>query len=490
MTLQLEEWITRFNGKEMPVLHTTIAALRKLTAQEDVSIGELAQIILLDASLTARILKLVNSSFYNPTGTTVSTVSRAVVLLGFDVIRDLTISVAIIDSFLQGDTRSHVKKILAQSFLAAVQARAIAEKRGERELEEIFITSLLANLGEITFWCFADEEEIANLNHWLKKQDYSPDMAQRKALGVSFAELTMGLVKEWRLQEDSSLLQHLLSGGKGGGNRKKIIDFGQELARIQISEGDGEEADKVHKKLVTFLDMSLKKVRQFLRESTEQAAEMAQDLGGDTVHMHIPAISQPTESESTEEEKTLSLLYPEPNPMLQLKILRELSSTLDSKPELNLVLEMLLEGIYRGIGVDRAIFALYQPLSLEIKAKYALGADADYLIKNFVFPVKVGANNPFAEVLFDGRELWIKNTSESTFSPEYMQRIRDILPAPECFVTPIIVNRHPVGLFYCDRGPSKRPLDETSFESFKHLSQQACISIDYISRGGKRISER
>ena len=174
--------------------------------------------------------------------------------------------------------------------------------------------------------------------------------------------------------------------------------------------------------------------------------------------------------------------------MLQLRVLRELSSILESNPDLNLVLEMLLEGVYRGVGVDRAIFALYQPLNLQVKAKYALGADVDFLMQHFIFPVGGGTANPFSTVLFDGRELWIKDTSEASFSEEYMHGIRDVLQVKECFVTPIIVNQHPVGLFYCDRGPSKRPLDETSFESFRHLSQQACISIDYISKGGRGLS--
>lgn len=485
---RLKEWIARINRQEMPVLHTTISALRKLTEQEDVSISELTQIILLDASLTARILKLVNSPFYNPSGTTVSTVSRAVVLLGFNVIRDLAISVAIIDSLLKGDSRSNVKKILAQSFLAAVQARTIAEKHGEKDLEEIFIASLLANLGEITFWCFAKEAEIARLNQWLGKPGYDDEKAQRKALGVTFAELTLALVNEWHLQQDPSLLQHLLNGEKEAGDRIKILDFGRELARIQTSGGDGNEAEEVQRKLVAFLDLSIKKVRQFLRENTEQAAEMARNMGDNSISALIPADSEP--EPAGEEEEETPPPYPEPDPVLQLKVLRELSSILDSKPDLNLVLEMLLEGVYRGIGVDRAVFALYQPLSLEIKAKYALGADADNLIKNFIFPVKAGAHNPFAEVLFEGRELWIKNTSDPSLSQDFTQRLQDFLQVKECFLTPIIVNRHPVGLFYCDRGPSQRPLDENSFESFRHLSQQACISIDYISRGGKKLSVR
>ena len=53
------------------------------------------------------------------------------------------------------------------------------------------------------------------------------------------------------------------------------------------------------------------------------------------------------------------------------------------------------------------------------------------------------------------------------------------------FLTPIIVNNHPIGIFYADRQPSTRALDENSFASFEHLGQQAGISINYISHKSK-----
>ncbi|MEN8256907.1 MAG: hypothetical protein ABFS09_03490 [Thermodesulfobacteriota bacterium] len=52
-------------------------------------------------------------------------------------------------------------------------------------------------------------------------------------------------------------------------------------------------------------------------------------------------------------------------------------------------------------------------------------------------------------------------------------------------MTPILVNGLPIGVFYADRQPSGRPLDDDSFASFEHLGQQAGMAIEHISHKGK-----
>jgi len=172
-----------------------------------------------------------------------------------------------------------------------------------------------------------------------------------------------------------------------------------------------------------------------------------------------------------------------PDLSLQLKVLRELSSILRSKPDLNLVLEILLEGIHRGVGMDRAVFALYTPVRAQIRAKYVLGVDAESLLEHFTFPVDTGIGNPFSDTLFGkGSGLWVKNVLDSGFSLLVTEQIRNILGSKSFFLTPIIIAGKPIGLFYADRHPSRRPLDTASFESFEHMGQQACISIEHIMR--------
>jgi hypothetical protein len=80
----LSEWIARIRGCDMPVFARTVDALRRIIGDERASASALAQVILKDASMTTKVLRLANSAYFNQAQQGVSTVSRAIVVLGFD----------------------------------------------------------------------------------------------------------------------------------------------------------------------------------------------------------------------------------------------------------------------------------------------------------------------------------------------------------------------------------------------------------------------
>src|SRR5574337_1270393 len=102
------EWIAHIRERDMPAFGATVAAVRKVTGDERASASRLAQVILQDAALTTKVLKLANSAFYNPTRQGVSTISRAIVLLGFDLVADIALGVSLVDALLAGGVRGRV----------------------------------------------------------------------------------------------------------------------------------------------------------------------------------------------------------------------------------------------------------------------------------------------------------------------------------------------------------------------------------------------
>lgn len=170
MVQSIQSWVGRIDKQKMPIFQASINAIAQMAAKDETSASELASTILRDPSLSARILKFANSQFYRTNAAhSISTVSHAVVILGFEVVKELSLSLAIIDSLIGKNIRPNLAKSLAYSFLSAVQARAVAEKRGHTNLEEIFIAALLYDLGEMAFWCIADEQEIATLEKALEQ---------------------------------------------------------------------------------------------------------------------------------------------------------------------------------------------------------------------------------------------------------------------------------------------------------------------------------
>ena len=175
-------------------------------------------------------------------------------------------------------------------------------------------------------------------------------------------------------------------------------------------------------------------------------------------------------------------LYPEPDPIVQLNVLRDLSNLLETKPNLNLILELVLEGVYRGIGMDRALFALLTPEKDQIRAKYAVGNGTESLSDKFIFPIDKNMPNIFARTLLEKHTLWIKDASASEYQNYMTPHISNTIGTKSFYLAPIIVNQRAIGLFYSDRYSSRRPLDETAYEGFKHFNQQACMAIEHLAR--------
>ena len=226
MSENLDNWIERISENELPIFNYTVNAINDVVSKDATSTSDLSRIILRDANLTARVLRLANSATYNITGSIISTISRAIVYLGFNLVRDVSMSLAIIEALLSGKTKENALKLMAQSFHAAVQARDFAERRGDEAAEEIFIAALLRYVGEITFWCVAGEEgeQIIAL---MEERGFSEEMAQQEVLGFTLEQLTVGLTRDWHI---SDLLHSAINKPNMDNPRIKDIVYSLKLA--------------------------------------------------------------------------------------------------------------------------------------------------------------------------------------------------------------------------------------------------------------------
>lgn len=153
-----QRFIHQLTNKHMPVFPNTMLEINQILEQEDSAAVDVAQVILRDAALTSRLLKMANSVYYNPQGHHINTVSRALMLLGFEQVKVLALTLVLIDSLKATKRHDKVLKEMAVSLHAAVQAQNMATLCHSETPEDIFIAALLSRLGHLTFWAFADEK--------------------------------------------------------------------------------------------------------------------------------------------------------------------------------------------------------------------------------------------------------------------------------------------------------------------------------------------
>ncbi len=469
----LDDWLRLLGNEEMPVFAQTARRVAGISAGADTSIADLSRVVLMDSAMTAKVLRLANSVYYNPAAKRITTVSRAIVMLGFETIRTMALSIAMVDTMLHDNRHERAIDEMARAFHAAVQAKSLAARNGDSGGEEVFIAALLSRLGALAFWCFpqgcADDMNAALLQHDRAEQ------AERTVLGFSFAELTAVLNREWRL---SDLLGHVLDGSRERTTRIRAIEIGSQIASDASEYGwAAAEIEKHIARAAKLINAPVAETKQIVYANAREAMRAAIDYGAELAAQHIPL--PPLIAGSSPLIETVVEQAGDPD--FQLRILREISAMLSERVDINALLGMVLEGIYRGVAVDRAILALTSADGTQLTAKFVLGGD-ERLSKNFVFS-RDDKDNLLIQLLNGLEPAWINRSS-----PRWRQGLTpDLLKClgeTEFFVFPLSISGRPRGLLYADRKTSRRPLDERSYDAFRHLCEQAVIGLSVLGLRG------
>ena len=117
--------------EDLPTLPAVAMEVNKMLLDYDTTISKLSDIIEKDQAMVSKILKLVNSSFFGLRGK-ISSISHAIVVLGFNTIRNAVVSISIIDAFTVKESLDgfDITNFWKHSLSVAVTSKYLAEKTG------------------------------------------------------------------------------------------------------------------------------------------------------------------------------------------------------------------------------------------------------------------------------------------------------------------------------------------------------------------------
>jgi HD-like signal output (HDOD) protein len=185
--------------KRMPSLSTTVGKVMEICSRTDASPNELNKVISLDPVLTGQVLKLINSAYYSLMNK-VTSLTRAITMLGMNTVKNMALSTAIIRS-VSGAKKSQAlptKKFWAHSIGTGVCAKMLAKANGVpvMECEEYFVAGLLHDLGKIPFG-----DEYIDVLHRVKQEHLPLIGVEREMLGVDHQEVGRLIAEKWQLNE-------------------------------------------------------------------------------------------------------------------------------------------------------------------------------------------------------------------------------------------------------------------------------------------------
>jgi putative nucleotidyltransferase with HDIG domain len=234
----------------LPTLPTVITQLIGLIDNPRTSAKEVAQLISTDQALTAKILKLANSAFYG-FPREIATVDLAVVVLGFETVKSLGLSVSVLERFASGRDDDHLfdrQKFWQHSIACGVGARLLAQKLRYRVPGEAFAAGILHDIGKLIL-CQYFPEEFSRVLEMAHEEHIYIGHAEEQILGVTHAEVGSWLVEKWNLPRqlvDSVTYHHAPRRLKRNAELPSLIHLADYLCRREkIGDGGGDRRPPV-----------------------------------------------------------------------------------------------------------------------------------------------------------------------------------------------------------------------------------------------------
>ena len=196
----------------MPNLSTTVTKVLEICNNPKASPNDLNRVISLDPVLTGKVLTLINSAYYG-LPKRVTSLTRAIIMLGLNTVRNLALSTAVLETFGRKESfpALSMEAFWAHSLCVGVAAKALAVTKGVSvtEREEYFVAGLLHDLGKIPLnFCFPKEYlQVLDLTRTDKHTLYQ---SENEILDVDHCAVGEMIAGKWHLGEsmNDSLSHH------------------------------------------------------------------------------------------------------------------------------------------------------------------------------------------------------------------------------------------------------------------------------------------
>lgn len=503
---------------DFPALSESVSAINRLSDAETESVHKLSDTVLRDFALTNKILKLVNSAYYRQAGGgNISTVSRAMIVLGFNAIRNIAVTILMFEHMQNKTNARDLKEAFLRVNMAGLLAREACMKISPREAEEAFICGMFHALGQIlALYYFPEEsEEIRKL---MQQQTLSESEASLQVLGITFEELGIGIAQSWGFP---SLIVNSMRNLPAGRVRKPatrdetlraLASYANELLAAGDVSAQGGDRDAAIRSLADRYSASLKSTESQLRGSLKKSYEELESLAGvfqinlkqSNFARQFSSLVKTTgivRTEESELEETLintmagatavmgvaaesppAAAGPEPAQSKAAQTIlaagiQDIMNSLVDDFALNDVLRIILETIYRAMKFKRVLLCLRDPNTGLMTARMGFGPDSSAVIPEFRFPVP-GDLDVFQLAVSKGLDIIIADIDDPRISKRIPAWYRRHVPAKTFVLLPLKIKNNPVALIYCDNERAGSiVVPENELTLLKALRNQALLAI-------------
>ncbi|MBW1939917.1 MAG: HDOD domain-containing protein [Deltaproteobacteria bacterium] len=472
------------NLKNLPTLPQILIKLIEACNNEETTHKEFSKIISKDPSLSAKIMRLVNSS-YMGLNTRIKSIEQAVVYLGSDAIRNMAISASVVQVFshVKGDSLFSLNRFWRHSVMCASIARRIAKESSYEYPEEAFLSGLLHDIGKLVLWVNF-KEDYAEI---LKDCEENPELliGAEMRLGTTHCEVGAWLIRQWKFNSfvaDAVLYHHEPVDKILHALPLVKIVYVANILCVKYDE-DRQAALKAAKAVFGFSPSHVEDIVFACRKETNDVA-LAFNI---PIEPSVSADkSEPSEQEDNKYQKDLlcevknfSLLYGTVQNLLN-------ADSMDS------ILKIVEQGLRILCDVTRSFFFLYEPGKDLLVGTLPEGNYYAEIINNLAIPF----NNKSLLAMSLSKKIVVDSFGYLTDDVKSMvdEKIIDLLETKGMLCFPMFARKKPVGVMVIGIDDSMFHELSDRIKMLRMLANQAamCIHVDEARRNQARIiqSER
>jgi serine/threonine protein kinase len=514
---------------DFPALSDAVSRIQRVATSETESLNSLANEILKDVALTNKLLRVVNTASYRHAGGgSISTISRAAALVGFAGIRNMALSLVLLEHM---QDKAHAN-VLKEEFLRSLLAGTLAGELSVsgRESEEAFIGSMFQNLGRLlSEFYFPDE---ARQVRSLLSRGLAPGEAPRagaeesasvQVLGLSYEALGVGVAKSWGLPDSLQRCMRKPAGDpptrtpEVSAERLRWLamaanDLTDTLLRADPAEASAALAHTAAR-YARVLGLTPKHIADVTAQarvkladsaramnlsvsSTSRAARLlapvpgqgntqtvgeVQIAGTDSLSPHALQAMQAASTEAF--DATIAVPPPAAGPASDILAagIQDITNSMVEDFKLNEVLRMILETMYRALGFRRVLFCLRDPKTDTLTGRFGLGDSAEAAAALFKVPLK-GSTDLFAAVCLKGADTLIRDATTPAMAARLPAWYTKTLNAPSFLLLPLLMKGAPFAMIYADQAEAGGiELAEKELSMLRTLRNQAVMAFKQAS---------
>ncbi|MCU6433950.1 HDOD domain-containing protein [Undibacterium sp. Jales W-56] len=485
----------------LPTLGAAVSKVVEITSSGEDSVSKLAHFVLADVSLTQKILRLSNTIHYRTmAGVPVTTISRAIFLLGFNMVKTSALAMLLVDCFKDKSQAQSVRKELMHALCASIVGREMAQRGRYQDAEEAAVAALFKNIGRLLVASF-DHVLFGRIEAMLASGHADAGNAANLLMGCSYDRLGDLALQEWKIPE--SIIQSLgplpMGEQKKATHRndwlKQVASFSDEVAGLVLTTASDKLSARCKPLLLKFgkvLELDQSKLEELLSRVVQETRQLAESMdialpsdgqSGDELaeDQGVPSefLLKTYDSEQMQQAERYASGKPHNARDLLLAGVQDVTQMLASDQiKLNDMILLVLETLYSSMGFRFATACLRELQTSRYVARVSVGELYAERQRGFAFPIK-SEQDVFHLAMSNNVDLMISDAAVPKIQKLLPAWHHQLLPDTRSFIVlPLVIQKKSLGFFYADRAVAAVegvPPDETAL--IKTLKSQLLAAM-------------